>query len=172
MIIQKEYKFYAAHRNEELADKCRNLHGHRYGLICFFEVERQGAISTLFGDFDAKIEPFLKSQYDHSMLIHVNDSLYETLIGHMKRTGEELRLNVFEMPTSVENLAHKLFTEITELGFRLRQIEVRETDTSVISYTREDWIADNRRFAQPDTRQLPLSENRALPSSHSDPATR
>ena len=38
MIIQKEYKFYAAHRNEELTDKCRNLHGHRYGVTCFFEV--------------------------------------------------------------------------------------------------------------------------------------
>lgn len=43
MIIQKDYKFYAAHRNEELQDKCRNLHGHRYGINCFFEVERTGA---------------------------------------------------------------------------------------------------------------------------------
>lgn len=50
MIIRKEYKFYAAHRNEELEDKCRNLHGHRYGLVCHFEVERDGSISTLFGD--------------------------------------------------------------------------------------------------------------------------
>ena len=42
MIIQKQYKFYAAHRNETLQDKCRNLHGHRYGLRCHFEVERDG----------------------------------------------------------------------------------------------------------------------------------
>ena len=60
MIIQKQYKFYAAHRNEQLLDKCRNLHGHRYGLVCFFEVERDGALSTLFGDFDDKIEPLIK----------------------------------------------------------------------------------------------------------------
>ncbi len=57
MIIQKDYKFYAAHRNEELTDKCRNLHGHRYGIRCFFEVERTGSYSTLFADFDDKIEP-------------------------------------------------------------------------------------------------------------------
>ncbi len=78
MIIQKEYKFYAAHRNAELADKCSNLHGHRYGIVCFFEVQRSGALTTLFADFDSKIEPFLKREYDHGMLIHDQDSLFET----------------------------------------------------------------------------------------------
>ena len=71
MIIQKQYKFYAAHRNEQLLDKCRNLHGHRYGLVCFFEVERDGALSTLFGDFDDKIEPLIKNCYDHCFIVIV-----------------------------------------------------------------------------------------------------
>ena len=149
MIIQKEYKFYAAHRNEELDDKCRNLHGHRYGVTCFFEVERTGELTTLFADFDSKIEPFLKLQYDHGMMIHVKDSLYETLVGHMQRTGETLKLKRFSRPTTVENLAHELFTEITEMGFRLNRLEIRETDTSVISYTREDWVFDNRYLVNP-----------------------
>jgi len=144
MLIQKDYKFYAAHRNEELDDKCRNLHGHRYGVTCFFEVERAGAISTLFGDFDRVIEPFLKSEYDHAMLIHVSDPLHETLKWHTERTGEPLKLKLFDAPTSVENLAYQLFTEITELGFRLNRLEVRETDTSVVVYTREDWVEDSR----------------------------
>jgi 6-pyruvoyltetrahydropterin/6-carboxytetrahydropterin synthase len=144
MIIQKEYKFYAAHRNQELADKCRNLHGHRYGVTCFFEVERTGALSTLFADFDAKIEPLLKQNYDHAMLIHNADQLYETLCWHMERTGESLRMKVFDAPTTVENLAYQLFSEITEFGFRLQRIDVRETDTSVVSYTREDWVEDSR----------------------------
>jgi len=147
MIIQKQYKFYAAHRNETLQDKCRNLHGHRYGVRCFFEVERDGDISTLFGDFDAMIEPWLKTQYDHSMLISIHDTLYETLQEHMHRTGEVFRLCLFDGPTSVENLCHKLFTEITQMGFRLAQLEVQETDTSVIGYTRKDWVADNRYFS-------------------------
>lgn len=147
MLIEKDYRFYAAHRNEELLDKCRNLHGHRYGLRCVFEVERTGSYSTLFGDFDGRIEPFLKDRYDHSMLIHVRDPLYDTLLGHMARTGECLKLVEFSEPTSVENLAHRLFTEITQMGFRLARLEVRETDTSVVVYTREDWVADNRYFA-------------------------
>ena len=148
MIIQKQYKFYAAHRNETLQDKCRNLHGHRYGLRCHFEVERDGDISTLFGDFDARIEPWLKQFYDHGMLINVHDSLYETLQQHMARTGETLRLKVMDGPTSVENLCHMLFSEITQMGFRLALLEVQETDTSSISYTRDDWIADNGNFAR------------------------
>lgn len=147
MIITKDYKFYAAHRNEELDDKCRNLHGHRYGIRCFFEVERTGSLTTLFGDFDAKIEPFLRSEYDHGMLINVNDSLYQTLFDHTERHGEEFKLKTFDMPTTVENLAHRLFSEITDMGFRLNRIEVRETDSSVVIYTREDWISDNRYFA-------------------------
>ena len=147
MMIQKQYKFYAAHRNQELPDKCSNLHGHRYGITCFFEVERTGSLTTLFADFDAKIEPFLKTEYDHGMLIHIDDPLYETLVGHIQRTGETLKLKRFSRPTTVENLSHQLFTEITEMGFRLNRLEVRETDTSVVSYTREDWVNDNRYFA-------------------------
>jgi len=34
------------------------------------------------------------------------------------------------------------------MGFRLNRLEIRETDTSVVEYTREDWVADNRRFAR------------------------
>lgn len=158
MIIQKQYKFYAAHRNEELQDKCRNIHGHRYGLTCFFEVERTGNLTTLFGDFDEQIEPLIKNEYDHGMLIHRYDPLFQTLQLHAERTGEEFRLKVLDFPTSVENLCFVLFTEITSLGFRLNRIEVRETDTSVVEYTREDWVADNRRFSesQRETSGAPL----------------
>lgn len=143
MIIQKQYKFYAAHRNEELQDKCRNLHGHRYGLTCHFQVERTGSYSTLFSDFDDKIGPFLKEFYDHGMLINVSDPLYQTLKNHMLEHGEDLKLREFEGPTSVENLAHQLFTEITRMGFELVRLDVQETDTSIVSYDRNDWEKDN-----------------------------
>ena len=146
MIIRKEYKFYAAHRNEDLHDKCRNIHGHRYGIICSFEVERNGSISTLFSDFDAKIEPYLKSYYDHAMLINVNDPLYLTLCDHMKRTGEDFRFKKFNEPTSVENLSWHLFGEITAMGFILVQLEVKETDSSIFVYSKQDWLNDKSTF--------------------------
>ena len=153
MIIKKDYKFYAAHRNEELHDKCRNLHGHRYGITCFFEVERTGSLTTLFAEFDEKIDPFLKDEYDHAMLIHTGDPLYVALQEFSRQTGEPLKLKCFAEPTSVENLAHQLFSEITDMGFRLSQLEVRETDTSIVSYTRNDWVSDNRYFASRASRQ-------------------
>lgn len=146
MIIRKEYKFYAAHRNEDLHDKCRNIHGHRYGIICFFEVQRNGSISTLFSDFDAKIETHIKSHYDHAMLININDPLYLTLCDHMNRTGEDFRFKKFNAPTSVENLAWHLFSEISAMGFLLEKLEVKETDTSVFIYSKQDWLKDNQIF--------------------------
>lgn len=148
MLIEKVYKFYAAHRNEELKDKCSNLHGHRYGLRCYFKVEREGAISTLFGNFDDKVEPWIKEKYDHGMLINIHDPLYKTLQEYQCSSGETLKFKEFDGPTSVENLAYMLFSEITEMGFDVNRIEVRETDTSVLVYTHEDWVSDRRRLAK------------------------
>lgn len=147
MIIEKQYKFYAAHRNETLQDKCSNIHGHRYGLRLHFEVERDGDISTLFGDFDARIEPWLKEQYDHGMLINRHDPLYAVLQEYSHSSGEQLKFKVIDGATSVENVAWTMFSEITEMGFRLSHMEIQETDTSNFLYTHDDWTEDNRHFA-------------------------
>ncbi len=146
MIIQKDYKFYAAHRNEELDDKCRNIHGHRYGVRCFFLVKREGSISTLFSNFDDKIEPLFREQYDHAMLINVHDPLYATLLKHCEEHGEVFRLKTLSQPTSVENLCFTIFGEISAMGFHMVKLELRETDTSWIEYSREDWVEDQRLF--------------------------
>lgn len=155
MIIEKHYKFYAAHRNETLRDKCSNIHGHRYGLKLHFEVERDGDISTLFGDFDDKIEPWLRQQYDHGMLINRHDPLFDALQEYCRTSGEKLRFKVINGPTSVENLAWTMFSEVTEMGFRLARIEIQETDTSNFLYTREDWTADHRHFADRHRAKMP-----------------
>jgi len=146
MLIKKTYKFYAAHRNEELQDKCRNVHGHRYEIRCHFRVERQGSISTLFADFDRRIEPLLQHEYDHAMLVNVNDPLYKALAGYSRQSGDQLRFKRLGGPTSVENLAFQMFSEISAMGFDLETLEVQETDTSTLVYCREDWLADRERF--------------------------
>ena len=143
MLISKEFKFYAAHRNEEIGGKCANLHGHRYGLVCKFEVERVNSVSTPFAEFDNHIGRLIAEQYDHGMLIHRDDPLYNTLKRHEQEHGEKFKMKILGGPTSVENLAHTLFTEISALGFRLVQLEVKETDTSTVEYTLEDWEKTN-----------------------------
>lgn len=147
MIIKKTFKFYAAHRNEEIGGKCANLHGHRYGIDCFFEVRRKNSISTPFADFDERVGRLISQNYDHGMLIHRGDPLYRTLKEHMKKHGEHLKLKLLEGPTSVENLAYTLFSEISAIGFSLVKIQVRETDTSVVEYSLNDWKTDRARFA-------------------------
>ncbi len=158
MIIEKHYKFYAAHRNEMLQDKCSNIHGHRYGLKLHFEVDRDGDISTLFGDFDDRIEPWLKEYYDHGMLINRHDPLYQVLQDYCRTSGEKLKFRVIDGASSVENLAWTMFTEITEMGFRLNRMEIQETDTSNFIYTHDDWVRDNRYFAQRRTTECSVSD--------------
>ena len=147
MLITKTFKFYAAHRNEEIGGKCGNLHGHRYGLKCHFEVCRQNSISTPFALFDERVGRLIKQSYDHGMLIHKGDPLYHTLKQHMRVHNEQFKLKVLEGPTSVENLAYTLFSEISALGFRLVKIEIQETDTSSLDYSLSDWKADRAKFA-------------------------
>jgi len=157
VIIEKQYKFYAAHRNEILQDKCSNIHGHRYGLKLHFEVERDGDISTLFGEFDETIEPWLRQEYDHGMLINRQDPLFAALQEYCRASGEQLRFKVINGATSVENLAWTMFSEVTEMGFRLARIEIQETDTSNFLYTRDDWTEDNRHFADRRHVKIPAS---------------
>lgn len=142
MLIRKEYKFYAAHRNEQLTDKCHNVHGHRYGIQCYFDVHRTGALSILFSDFDTRIQPYISDTFDHGMLINVHDPLYSCLCDQMHRTQSPIKLVKFDAPTTVENLAFRLFSDIMAMGFQLHHIEVQETDSSVLVYTKDDWIAD------------------------------
>jgi hypothetical protein len=96
--------------------------------------------------FDEKIESYIKFHYDHAMLININDPLYLTLCDHMKRTGEDFRFKKLNEPTSVENLSWHLFSEITAMGFILAKIEVKETDSSVFIYSKQDWLKDNQTF--------------------------
>jgi len=144
MNIRKEYKFYYAHRNQELTGtRCSRIHGHDCHLFLYFDVKRNGAISTLFNDFDIKIEPFLKKEFDHSILIDVNDRLYDTLREHERNTGEDLGLNVIPFPTSVENTCFYLaYRIISDFGFDLNRIEYQETRSSIVTYTRNDYQKD------------------------------
>jgi len=144
MEIKKEYKAYMAHRNQELiGTKCIRPHGHDYKIFCYFEVFRNGNITTLFEEFDKKIEPMLKDEFDHRMLIDKNDPLCDTLIKHGLDHKEDLGLKVLPFPTSVENLCFYIFDQIiTRFHFELIKLEIQETRTSTVSYTQEDYRND------------------------------
>lgn len=146
MQIKKEYKFYAGHRNQDLEDKCMRPHGHHYKLFIYFNVVRSGSISTLFGDFDCKIEPLLKDQFDHRLLLDKNDPLKIYLDLYEQETGNVLGCKVLDRPSSVENVAFELFKECSRFGFNIEKIELQETVSSTLVYTKQDYANDINSF--------------------------
>lgn len=134
MQLTRKYHFYAAHRNQELCDQCRNIHGHAYDIRVTFELEKKSSITVLFAELDKAVQPIIK-EYDHGMLIDVGDPLYIALV----KFDPSLKFKVFDGPTSVENLAIKLYREIRErTGLNVYAVEVDETKSSTLRYTTED----------------------------------
>lgn len=134
-ILEKDYHFYAAHRNETLNDKCRNIHGHTYYVTVFmvFPALGEDGLTMLFQKADDIIVPIIQT-LDHGMLINANDPLLAYLAKYMEDTGDKLKLNLMQGPTSLENVCKYLFNTIKKAGLPVEQIKIRETTTSTISY--------------------------------------
>ena len=146
MRITKEYKFYYGHRNQELSDKCFRPHGHDAKIFITFNVKREGNLTTLFGDFDSKIEPWFKEAFDHRFAIDKNDPLLPYLQEYEK-DHSDLGLNILPFPTSVENVTFYIFNHIVEsFGFNVEEIRYQETRTSTVVYNREDYEQDYKHF--------------------------
>lgn len=142
MLLTRKYHFYAAHRNQDLCDKCRNIHGHQYEVRVEFDLEKKSSITTLFAELDAKVKPII-DEYDHGMLIDANDPLYTYLL----KFGETFKFKVFDAPTSVENLVEKLYFEIRHrTGLNVYAVEVDETKSSTIRFTTEDAVKLEQEF--------------------------
>lgn len=144
MQIRKTFHFHSAHRNEKLKDKCFSLHGHTYHVTCIFNVERDIAspdISTLFADFD-QVERWVKHSWDHALLICKDDPLLPSLVNHDLETKLNQKRFIFFRPTSVENLCYELFKQVIAMGYKLAELQVQETPSSTVIYTKADFDAD------------------------------
>lgn len=134
MIIQKNYHFYAAHRNPAGGEKCGRIHGHTYDVICYFNFNsiNKGGITCLFSDLDKSVEPIIK-EHCHWFLLYENDPLCEVL-----DLANEPYLKL-PFVTSAENMAIWLFTRIkNETSLPIYKIELRETKSSNVIYETEN----------------------------------
>lgn len=132
--ITKKYHFYASHRNETLSDKCYSLHGHNYHVKVGLQFEGlmdKKKVTMLFSDIDYHIEPLIKN-LDHASLWNENDPFFKDIEPHLKHYG--MKYVVFENPTSVENMCTYLFNLIEKKGLPIRLIEIKETESSVVTY--------------------------------------
>lgn len=127
MVIEKKYHFYAGHRNKEAGEKCGRIHGHTYEVNCHFKFDTiVDGITMLFSEIDKIAEPIIK-QYDHYLLLYIDDPLCNVL--------EMANEPFIELPfeTSAENLAIWIFNQIKN-KLPIIKIELAETKTSKVIY--------------------------------------
>ena len=132
--ISKKYHFYAGHRNENLKDKCYNLHGHTYYVTMdfSFDYDDETGITFLFSDIDKLVNPIIKT-LDHTMLIHKYDPLLKYLHLFMTEEGVELKLLQMDSVTSAENLSKYIFDKVHKL-LPITKITLQETTSSIVIY--------------------------------------
>ena len=128
MTITKHFRFYAAHRNEEIGGKCAALHGHRYGLAVTVEEPRNGSVTMLFEEIERRVQPLL-ARLDHTLLLHSGDPAREALLA----SGACCRVYEVPFPTSAENMAEHLLGELRATGLNVVELALQETDTSIVT---------------------------------------
>ena len=129
MQVTKDFRFYAAHRNEEIGGKCGNIHGHRYGLRVTVEQKLQGSVTILFEDLEGIVNEVVIDRMDHSMLLDRNDSAYDQITA-CDAFG---KLYITDCPTSAENMAAHIISLLRGRGLNVIELELRETDTSSVT---------------------------------------
>lgn len=134
MKVTKKYHFYAGHRNENLDDKCFNLHGHTYYVEVSFDFtySKKTGITMLFSDIDKVVDPII-NKLDHSLLIHEKDPLLKYLHLFVKEQKTSLKVTIFNKVTSAENLAEYIYLEIENL-LPITQVKLQETTSSIVVY--------------------------------------
>lgn len=130
MKVIKKYHFYAAHRNEYLKTKCSSLHGHTYYVKVVISNNQinKGGITILFEDIDNLIDPIIES-FDHSTLINSADTALLNAL-----TPLNMKLKVFDFPTSAENICRVLFENIKKIGLPVVEVYLKETTSSTVVY--------------------------------------
>lgn len=128
MTITKHLKFYAAHRNEEIGGKCAAIHGHRYGVAITVEEPRSGSVTMLFEEIERRAKPLI-DRLDHSLLLHVGDPARDALLA----SGACCRVYEVPFPTSAENMAEHLLSELRATGLNVVELSLQETDTSIVT---------------------------------------
>ena len=138
ITLNRKYCFHASHRNEKLiGTKCEHIHGHSYEVEFHFKFNdaqvNKAGVTIEFSEFDKVIEPIIKDRYCHSMLINTADPFYNIAVDH----PTVFKLVEFKnQPTSVENLAKRLYKEVklTTVGNYLHSVTVSETKSATVTY--------------------------------------
>lgn len=129
--VTKEFRFYAAHRNEEIGGKCANVHGHRYGLTVTVAEPRNGSVTVLFEQLEKWVQFEIIDHADHAILLNRQDPCAGALVA----SGACGKVFWVDGPTSCENLAELFFSMLESVCENVVSVTLKETDTSSVTVT-------------------------------------
>ena len=127
--LKTESSFDAAHFLTNYDGKCENLHGHRWRVIAWIEVEhlQEGAqeldMVVDFSDFKHALRS-LTEELDHMFIVEKGSLAPETIAA---LESETFRLFVVPWRTTSENFARYFFDRLSEMGFPVAKVEVDAT---------------------------------------------
>lgn len=130
--LRTESSFDAAHFLTDYDGKCENLHGHRWRVVAYLEVEKlqeQGQNKDMvldFADFKGALKA-LTEEFDHAFIVE-EGSLMEKTIRCLEE--EEFRLVMLPFRTTAENFAKYFADRLAEAGLPVSQVDVYETSNN------------------------------------------
>lgn len=134
--LKTESAFDAAHFLTDYHGKCENLHGHRWRVVAYLEVEGLQDAGTHkdmvidFADFKAALRA-LTEELDHSFVVEEGSLKPETL-ACLREEGFTLSMLPFR--TTAENLAKYFHEKLASAGFPVAQVDVYETPNNCAIY--------------------------------------
>ena len=134
--LKTESAFDAAHFLSDYDGKCENLHGHRWRVIAWIEVDelqtsgQEKDMVVDFGDFKRALRS-LAAQFDHMFIVEEGSLAPETIAA---LESETFKLLVGPWRTTSENFARHFFDELVEMGFPVTRVEVDETPNNCAYY--------------------------------------
>lgn len=134
--LKTESAFDAAHFLSDYDGKCENLHGHRWRVIAWIEVDelqtsgQEKDMVVDFGDFKRALRS-LVAQFDHMFIVEEGSLAPETIAA---LESETFKLLVVPWRTTSENFARHFFDELIEMGFPVTRVEVDETPNNCAYY--------------------------------------
>lgn len=134
--LKTESSFDASHFLTDYHGKCENLHGHRWRVVAYLEVERlqeEGTCKDMvvdFGEFKRVLRGLTES-LDHRFIVE-EGSLSPVTLAALERDGFTLFIVPFR--TTAENLAKWFFDALAKEGLPVAQVDVYETPNNCAFY--------------------------------------
>lgn len=134
--LKTESSFDAAHFLTNYDGKCENLHGHRWRVIAWIEVDELQAggqekdMVVDFGDFKRALRS-LTEELDHMFIVE-EGSLAPATMAALE--SETFKLFVVPWRTTSENFARHFFDRLAGMGFPVAKVEVDETPNNCAYY--------------------------------------